>query len=114
MTRTASVAPVIAVFDGHNDALTKDDHAQLAAGRSSGHLDLPRMRAGGVRGAIFAVFVASEDQDWTPITRPDGVVEIPPAAPVPYAAAAARAARAAGEAARARAQWGGAPGADDR
>ena len=45
------------VFDGHNDALTADDHALLASGRPGGHLDLPRMREGGVRGAIFAVFV---------------------------------------------------------
>src|ERR1700759_1825838 len=44
------------VFDGHNDALTADDHDQLASGKPGGHLDLPRMRAGGVRGAIFAVF----------------------------------------------------------
>ncbi len=44
------------VFDGHNDALTADDHAHLAGGKTGGHLDLPRMRAGGVRGAIFAVF----------------------------------------------------------
>jgi membrane dipeptidase len=42
---------MIPVFDGHNDALTREDHAQLAAGRAGGHLDLPRMRAGGVRGA---------------------------------------------------------------
>ena len=49
-----------AVFDGHNDALTSDDHAQIADGRSGGHLDLPRMRAGGVRGAIFAVFTRSD------------------------------------------------------
>ena len=32
---------VLAVFDGHNDALTKDGHAALATGRAEGHLDLP-------------------------------------------------------------------------
>lgn len=51
------------VFDGHNDALTRDDHALLASGRAGGHLDLPRMHAGGVRGGIFSVFTSSpEDQ----------------------------------------------------
>src|ERR1700760_437578 len=44
------------VFDGHNDALTAEPHDQRAPGKPGGHLDLPRMRAGGVRGAIFAVF----------------------------------------------------------
>jgi len=50
---------VLAVFDGHNDALTREDHARLADGRAGGHLDFPRMRAGGVRGGIFSVFTAS-------------------------------------------------------
>jgi membrane dipeptidase len=50
---------VIAVFDGHNDSLTREDHARLAAGREGGHLDLPRMRAGGMRGGIFALFTPS-------------------------------------------------------
>jgi membrane dipeptidase len=47
------------IFDGHNDALTCEDHADLAAGRGGGHLDLPRMRSGGMRGGIFAVFTPS-------------------------------------------------------
>ena len=50
---------MLAVFDGHNDALTREDHALLVAGRPGGHLDLPRMRAGGIRGGIFAVFISS-------------------------------------------------------
>ena len=50
---------MVAVFDGHNDTLTSDGHALIASGRPEGHLDLPRMRAGGVRGAIFAVFTSS-------------------------------------------------------
>jgi membrane dipeptidase len=58
------------VFDGHNDALTADDHAQLASGKPGGHLDLPRMRAGGVRGAIFAVFADGPDGDF-PTGDPD-------------------------------------------
>ena len=50
---------MLPVFDGHNDALTREDHALLDAGRPDGHLDFPRMRAGGVRGGIFSVFTAS-------------------------------------------------------
>jgi membrane dipeptidase len=47
------------VFDGHNDVLTKRDHARFATGRDRGHVDLPRMRAGGMRGGIFSVFTSS-------------------------------------------------------
>jgi membrane dipeptidase len=87
---------MVAVFDGHNDALTRADHALIASGRSGGHLDLPRMRIGGVRGGIFAVFTASADDDWTPVQRDDGVLEIAAAAPVSHADAVAFASRAAG------------------
>ena len=48
-----------AIFDGHNDALTRADAEALRRGRPDGHLDLPRMRAGGLRGGIFAVFTPS-------------------------------------------------------
>jgi membrane dipeptidase len=75
---------MLAVFDGHNDALTCDDHELLAAGRPGGHLDLPRMQAGGIRGGIFSVFVASEDEHGE---RPG---------PVEHPAAAAQAAAVAG------------------
>jgi membrane dipeptidase len=85
-----------AVFDGHNDALTREDHALLASGREDGHLDLPRMRAGGLRGAIFAVFTESTEFDWTPVQRDDGVREYAPAEPVSQLEAAASATRAAG------------------
>jgi membrane dipeptidase len=85
-----------AVFDGHNDSLTRDDHAGLAAGREDGHLDLPRMRAGGMRGGIFAVFTSSPNFEWTQAERDDGVCEILPADPVAHAVAAASATCAAG------------------
>src|SRR5579875_2556201 len=89
---------MLAVFDGHNDALTRDDHALIVSGRSGGHLDLPRMRAGGVRGAIFAVFTPNEGdrEEWTPVPRDDDVVEIALAEPIAHDYAAAYAARAAG------------------
>ncbi|MFL5861464.1 MAG: peptidase, partial [Solirubrobacteraceae bacterium] len=71
---------MIPVFDGHNDALTRDDHALLAAGRDGGHLDLPRMRVGGLRGGIFAVFTPSPHFERSLVAREDGVREFPPAA----------------------------------
>ncbi len=86
---------MVAVFDGHNDALTRDDYADLAAGRADGHLDLPRMRAGGVRGGIFAVFTSSPGEE-VEVPRTDGVVEFALAEPVAQPAAAGFATRAAG------------------
>jgi membrane dipeptidase len=87
---------VLAVFDGHNDALTRDDHAGIATGRPNGHLDLPRMREGGVRGAIFAVFAPSAEEKWDPVPRDDAVIEFELAQPVPHLRAAAYATASAG------------------
>jgi membrane dipeptidase len=85
-----------AVFDGHNDSLTTEDHARLAVGRDGGHLDLPRMRAGGMRGGIFAVFTPSSRERRRPLRRGDGVVEFQLARPVSHARAAASATAVAG------------------
>jgi membrane dipeptidase len=87
---------MIAVFDGHNDTITREDHAGIVSGRAGGHLDLPRMRAGGVRGGVFAVFTPSPDEDWDPVPRDDGVIEFAPAGPIAQPDAAAYATRAAG------------------
>jgi membrane dipeptidase len=87
---------MVHVFDGHNDALTREDHAGIATGRAGGHLDLPRMRAGGVRGGVFAVFTPSGDEDWEPVPRDDGVVEFAYASPISHECAAAHATAAAG------------------
>jgi membrane dipeptidase len=87
---------VLAVFDGHNDTLTRSDHAAFATGRRGGHVDLPRMRAGGMRGGIFAVFTPSARERKRPVPRDDGVVEFELAPPVRHARAAAYATAAAG------------------
>ncbi len=84
------------VFDGHNDALTRSDHALIASGREGGHLDLPRMRAGGMRGGIFAVFVPSAGEWHEPVAREDDVIEFELAAPVGWPEAASSATAAAG------------------
>ncbi|HVX33904.1 MAG TPA: dipeptidase [Solirubrobacterales bacterium] len=88
---------MIPIFDGHNDALTRADHARLATGREGGHLDLPRMREGGMRGGIFALFSPSPGEEehegqafgGSPFSEPL-------AAPVAHAVAAAEATAAAG------------------
>jgi membrane dipeptidase len=86
---------VQAVFDGHNDALTRADHRDLVRGRSGGHLDLPRMRAGGMRGGIFAVFTSSPGSEQV-VPRADGVLEFELAAEIAREVAAADATAAAG------------------
>jgi membrane dipeptidase len=95
-TRCGYGASMQVVFDGHNDALTVDDHARLATGRDGGHLDLPRMRSGGMRGGIFAVFTPSARERRRPLTRRDGVVEFELARPVSHPRAAAWATAVAG------------------
>src|SRR5437660_10446410 len=87
---------MIPIFDGHNDALTREDHALLAEGRPDGDLDLPRMARSGVRGAIFAVFTESEPERDDPVPRPDGVIEFEYAPPISQAMAAGHATAAAG------------------
>ncbi len=85
---------MIPVFDGHNDALTRPDHGDLIGGRSDGHLDLPRMRKGGMRGGIFAVFTPSPDEQ---TGRPRfGAAREPLAKPIEQGVAAAHATAAAG------------------
>src|SRR4051812_16641742 len=101
-TRSVRSAAVIPVFDGHNDALTRDDHAQIAGGRKGGHLDLPRMREGGMRGGIFALFSPSPEGEakvgafTADAGAGSGAYAKPLAAPVAHEVAAAEALAAAG------------------
>lgn len=87
---------MIPIFDGHNDALTRDDHGLLVAGRPDGHLDLPRMAQARLRGAIFAVFTPSDPDSHELVPRDDGVIEFEYAKPVPQSMAAGQASAAAG------------------
>jgi membrane dipeptidase len=71
---------MINFFDGHNDSLTKPDHARFVEGRDEGHLDLPRMATAGMRGGIFAVFIRNpETADYRPAQskRPGGAGPAP-------------------------------------
>jgi microsomal dipeptidase-like Zn-dependent dipeptidase len=82
---------MLPVFDGHNDALTHEDHANLVAGRDGGHLDLPRMHEGGMRGGIFAVFTPSPETRSGPRRFGSHAYREPLAKPVEQGAAAAHA-----------------------
>ncbi|MBV8429615.1 MAG: dipeptidase [Solirubrobacterales bacterium] len=88
------------VFDGHNDALTREDHDLIVAGRPDGHLDLPRLRQGGVRGAIFAIFSGGGRLKDRTVPRDDAVLEFEYAAPLDHVLAAADATAVAGRLAR--------------
>lgn len=69
---------LVPVFDGHNDVLLRlfkeTEHGaeqRFLDGLEGGHLDLPRMRKGGMVGGLFAIFVpspgpASDDQPQVP------------------------------------------------
>jgi membrane dipeptidase len=58
---------MIPVFDGHNDVLLRlirgggSPVARFLDGEEAGHIDLPRAKAGGFAGGLFAVFVPSAD-----------------------------------------------------
>ncbi len=85
-----------AIFDGHNDVVTREDHAGFAEGRDGGHLDLPRMRAGGMRGGIFSLFTPSGGYSIEHLSRGGAVLEFGRADAVSREAAAAHATEAAG------------------
>jgi membrane dipeptidase len=72
----------IPVFDGHNDVLLRlhrhagtDAVAAFLDGEDKGQLDLPKARAGGFAGGLFAIFV--------PSTKPKNGAETGAPAPAP-------------------------------
>jgi membrane dipeptidase len=86
------------VFDGHNDILFRISQGRSPrdqlwlTGDGHGHLDLPRMRAGGFAGGLFAIYVPSPQNDaaadmMSLMNAPPYDLALPP--PVPRARAQA-------------------------
>jgi len=86
---------LIPVFDGHNDALTREDADDFATGRAGGHLDLPRAREGGLAGGIFALFTPTPGAERIDFDG-EGQMEVELAAPIGQEMAAAATTNAAG------------------
>lgn len=65
-TANSDSQTLIPIFDGHNDAVHKireylgDEGIDFLAANTTGHLDLPRARAGGLFGGFFALWVPAE------------------------------------------------------
>jgi membrane dipeptidase len=55
----------VSVVDGHNDALLRiwRGGGSLRERTDEGHLDLPRMREGGIAAGFFAIFVPAHDEE---------------------------------------------------
>jgi membrane dipeptidase len=84
---------VIPIVDGHNDALLRiwRSGGSLRRRSDDGHLDVPRMREGGIAAGFFAIFVPAEDEEPADprsvvIPTPDGY-GVPPEGPLPFARA---------------------------
>ena len=81
---------VVPVFDGHNDLLTALRWPERSGARDPlrrsdvGHLDLPRMREGGMAGGFFSAFVPSHvaPNDFDAATDAHGRYRIEPGAPI--------------------------------
>ena len=83
------------IFDGHNDLLLRlmlrcvesDVDTVMAgciAGDAKGHIDLPRLQAGGFAGGLFAVFIPPQDGSLNFENMGDGGYKIPLPPPVPH------------------------------
>jgi membrane dipeptidase len=84
---------MLPIFDGHNDVLTREDADRFAGGRDGGHLDLPRARAGGFAGGIFAAFTPTPGYEEVVDERPDGGYDVALASPIGQDVAGAHALR---------------------
>jgi membrane dipeptidase len=90
-------APLQPVFDGHHDALTRQDAGRLVAGRDGGHVDLPRARAGGLVASIWAIFTPGDgDDDLTFVAQEGGGYDVPLSPAIGHDRAAAHATAMAG------------------
>jgi membrane dipeptidase len=85
---------VIPVVDGHNDALLRvwRNGGSLRERGEAGHLDLPRMRDGGIAAGFFAIFVPAQDEEPADprsvvVPTADGY-EVPMEGPLPFERAA--------------------------
>ncbi len=87
---------MIPVFDGHNDILLRLFNAPdrreaiWLTGEGKGHLDLPRMKAGGFAGGFFAIYIPSpgpRDLDARERAMANPPYDLPLAPPVPFDAA---------------------------
>ena len=73
------------IFDGHNDTLLalhepkRGGPSSLFERNSQGHIDLPRMREGGMAGGFFAIFVPSHKKpnDFTQVADANGHYQWP-------------------------------------
>ncbi|NBE08387.1 dipeptidase [Paragemmobacter ruber] len=74
----------VPVFDGHNDILYRLLMAPEAreaiwlTGEGRGHLDLPRMRAGGFAGGLFAIYVPTPSTADADVDAIDALMDRPP------------------------------------
>lgn len=62
-----SVPGLVSIFDGHNDTLlqlhfSEQGKDSLLHEGTSGHIDIPRARRGGLRGGFFAIWVPPEGE----------------------------------------------------
>jgi membrane dipeptidase len=78
---------VIPVVDGHNDALLRVWRSGESLGErgEDGHLDLLRMREGGIAAGFFAIFVPESDSERDPranLVETDDGWEVPFAEPI--------------------------------
>jgi len=84
---------MIPVVDGHNDALLRvwRDGGSLRERSEDGHLDLPRMREGGIAAGFFAIFVPAEDEEppdpRSRVVRTVDGYDVPLEPPLPFARA---------------------------
>ena len=91
---------MIPIFDGHNDVLLRlmkksepdGGAASFLDGDGAGQLDLPRAKAGGFVGGLFAVFVPPREKDAdrdAMMAKPEYDVPLPEQSELTYAQATA-------------------------